>query len=126
MTAVEWGVVLAGLAGVALVNWWFFLAQRASARATAGASGVQQVDVVVRGGYTPATIHVRSGEPIRLVFDRQESSSCSEEIVFPDFGIRRYLPANEKSVIEIRPEHAGTYEFMCGMSMLRGRLIVED
>jgi plastocyanin domain-containing protein len=80
---------------------------------------------VVRGGYSPSAIRVRAGEPVRLVFDRQETSSCSEEIVFPDFGIRRFLPAGEKTTIEITPPSAGRYEFMCGMSMLHGVVIAE-
>ena len=111
MTLVEWSVALGGVVAIALVNWWFFLAQGQTGRAATGEGGVQAVDVVVRGGYSPSTIRVESGRPVRLLFDRQETSSCSEEIVFPDFGIRRYLPANAKTAVEITPEHAGTYEF---------------
>ncbi len=63
---------------------------------------------------------------MRLVFDRREDSSCSEEVVIPDFGIRRFLPAHEKTTVELTPESAGRYPFTCGMSMLRGTLVVED
>jgi plastocyanin domain-containing protein len=124
MTGTEWAVVLAGVAAIAALNWWFFLAEGGVAMATAQA-GVQQVRVEVRGGYTPATIRARRGQTLRLTFDRQETNPCSEEIVFPDFGVRRYLPAFEQTAVEIKPESPGTYEFTCGMSMLRGRLIVE-
>jgi plastocyanin domain-containing protein len=125
MNATDWIVILAGITGIALVNWWFFLAERSATLAAAGVGGMQEVAIAVRGGYSPGVIRVKQGQPVRLVFDRQETNSCSEEIVFPDFGIRRYLPANEKTAIEITPERAGTYEFMCGMSMLRGRIIAE-
>jgi hypothetical protein len=57
---------------------------------------------------------------VRLVFDRQETSGCSEEVVFGDFGIRRYLPAHQQTVVEVTPPAPGTYEFTCGMGMLRG------
>ena len=40
------------------------------------------------------TDSLKAGRPVRLVFDRQETSGCSEEVVFGDFGIRRYLPAH--------------------------------
>ena len=70
-------------------------------------------------------MRVKQGIPLRLVFDRQETSGCSEEVVFPDFGVRKFLPAHRKTVVELKPERAGTYEFTCGMSMLRGRLVVE-
>lgn len=126
MTPMEWVVVLGGIVTIAWINWYFFLAERSSATATAVAGGVQEVTIAVRGGYDPADVRVRKGAPVRLVFDRQETSSCSEEVVIPDFGIKRFLPAHQKTVVEFTPERAGTYEFSCGMSMLRGRLTVED
>jgi plastocyanin domain-containing protein len=124
MSNTEWLVLAGGILATALVNWWFFWAQRSEAVATRRA-GVQEVEIVVRGGYDPATIRAQAGQPLRLVFDRRETSGCSEEVVFSDFNIRRFLPANEKTVVEIKPERAGTYEFTCGMSMLRGRVVVE-
>ena len=123
MNSMDWTVIAAGVAAIALVNWWFFMASE-SANAVVTAAG-QQIDVVVRGGYSPSTVRVKSGRPVRLVFDRQETNGCSEEIVIPDFGVRRFLAPNEKTVIEINPEKPGTYDFMCGMSMLRGRIIAE-
>jgi plastocyanin domain-containing protein len=126
MTSIDWAVVLAGILTIAWINWYFFLAEKATATAVAGVGGVQEVTIAVRGGYDPADVRVRKGVPVRLVFDRQETSGCSEEVVLPDFGIRRFLPAHQKTVVEFTPEKAGTYEFTCGMSMLRGRLTVED
>ena len=125
MSATEWAVLLAGIAGIAWVNWYFFLAERSAARAVAGTAGVQEVTIEVRGGYSPATVRLQRGVPARLVFDRQETSSCSEEVVLGDFGIRRFLPAHEKTVVELTPNEAGTHEFTCGMGMLRGRIVVE-
>ena len=121
----DWLVIAAGFAAVLWVNWYFFFAERAAATASSGATGRQEVTIVVRGGYDPATIRVQAGRPVRLVFDRQETSGCSEEIVFPDFNIRRFLPANERTVIELTPANPGTYEFTCGMSMLHGRVVAE-
>lgn len=138
MTGIDWFVLLAGAAGIGWVFWYFFLADQGSAQAIvpsggtpgggsggAGDDAPQSATIVVQGGYSPSTIHVRAGEPVRLVFDRQESSSCSEEVVFPDFGMRKYLPANEQTTVIVTPPKAGTYEFTCGMSMLHGRLVAE-
>ncbi|HEX7242177.1 MAG TPA: cupredoxin domain-containing protein [Longimicrobiaceae bacterium] len=125
MSAADWGVVAAGLAAIAWVNWYFFLAGRAPAQAAVGRGGVQEVTVTVRGGYEPAHVRVRAGTPVRLVFDRQETSGCSEEVVLPEFGIRRFLPAHQKTTVEFTPARAGSFDFTCGMSMLRGRLTVE-
>ncbi|HEU4762658.1 MAG TPA: cupredoxin domain-containing protein [Gemmatimonadales bacterium] len=125
MTTLDWAVLLLGLAAILWVNWYFFIApSRRVAEATSG-SAMQEATIVVHGGYEPATIRVRSGTPVRLTFDRQETSSCSEEIVFPDFNIRRYLPAFERTTVDLPAPSPGEHPFMCGMSMLHGRLIAE-
>ena len=80
----------------------------------------------VHGGYSPDTIYARAGEPLRLVFRREETAACSERVVFPDFGKSAMLPPYQDVTIELAPEAAGEYEFTCQMGMLHGRLIVED
>jgi plastocyanin domain-containing protein len=123
---IDWLVIAAAGTTILWVNWYFFAAERAPATAVAGATGgVQEVTIVVHGGYSPSAIRVKAGAPVRLLFDRQETSSCSEEVVFSDFGIRSYLPANQSTAITVTPPTPGTYEFTCGMSMLRGKLIAE-
>jgi Cu+-exporting ATPase len=62
--------------------------------------------------------------PLRLTFDRRESSPCSDEIVLPDFGIRRALPAHAKTTVAILPEREGEFPFSCGMNMLHGKIRV--
>jgi plastocyanin domain-containing protein len=126
MSEIEWVVVLAGIAAIAWVNWYFFFSHGPAAQAAAGAGGVQEVTINVQGGYSPAQVRVKRGAPVRLVFDRQETSGCSEEVVIPEFGVRKFLPAFQKTAVEITPERAGTFDFTCGMSMLRGKLTVED
>jgi plastocyanin domain-containing protein len=125
MNASDWLVVAAGVAAIAWVNWYFFLAKRSAASATVTAGGMQELTIAVQGGYEPSVVRVKAGAPVRLVFDRKESSSCSEEIVLPELGIKRFLPAFQKTAVEFTPSAAGTYEFTCGMSMLRGKLIAE-
>ena len=128
MTAVDWLVLAGGTAGIAWVNWYFFLAQPAAAVATSAASAAdaaQEATITVQGGYTPAVVRVQAGRPVRLTFDRQETSGCSEEVVLPDFGVRRFLPAHQRTVVEVTPPAPGTYEFTCGMGMLRGRLVAD-
>lgn len=120
-------VAVAALLTVAIV--WLLLLPRKDAPATqagVGDGGVQQIDVVVKGGYSPSTIAVRAGTPVRLMFDRRESGECSSHVVFSDFGIDRTLPAFETTPVEFTPEHPGEYEFACGMNMLHGKLIVRD
>jgi plastocyanin domain-containing protein len=135
MTVLDWLAITGGVAAMLWVNWYFFLAERADAvaatvpSAAAGTVGgkdtVQQATITVQGGYSPAVVRVKAGQPVRLTFDRQETSGCSEEVVFGDFGVRRYLPAHQQTVVELTPQAPGTYEFTCGMGMLRGKLVAE-
>jgi plastocyanin domain-containing protein len=124
VSSTDWIVIAIGALTIGWVNWYFFVAKGRVAIA-ATVAGAQEVAILVHGGYEPPIVRVKAGAPLRLVFDRQETSSCSEEIVFGDFGVRRFLPAFEKTTIELDPKKAGTYEFTCGMGMLRGQLIVE-
>ena len=125
MNCSEWVVLFAGVAAIAWVNWYFFFAER-RALAAADTGGTQEVEIEVRGGYDPGVVRLKLGVPARLVFDRQETSSCSEEIVIPAFGIRKFLPAFKKTPVELTPAESGTFDITCGMSMLHGKLVVED
>ncbi|TMC63766.1 MAG: cupredoxin domain-containing protein [Chloroflexi bacterium] len=123
MTSAQIAVTLLGLAAVAWINWYFFLAGRSSATAVAD-GGLQRVRVEVKGGYTPSVVRVRAGVPVRLEFHRDETNTCTEEVVLPDFGIRTFLPAHRTTPVSFTPAE-GTYEFTCGMGMVRGKIVAE-
>ncbi len=97
-------VDLVGLAVIAFIVWFFWL---------------------VKGGYTPDLIVVEHGRPVRLNFRREESASCSEMVLLPDFQKSASLPQGEVVPIEFLPEKPGEYGFQCQMGMFRGKLIVE-
>lgn len=123
MTPIDWAIALSALALVAFVNW-FFLGSKGKPVIAAAASPGGLVDVTVRveGGYSPSTIEVPAGSRVRLTFDRREDNPCSDEIVIPDYGIRRPLPAHAKTSLEFTAT-AGRHEFSCGMGMLHGAII---
>jgi plastocyanin domain-containing protein len=117
-------VVVGGLGLVVLILWYFF-GPRARVAAAVTATGVQEVNVTVKGGYAPDLIVVQAGRPVRLNFYRDETESCSDRVVFGDFGIARDLPAFETTPVEFTPERTGEFTFTCGMNMMRGKLVVE-
>ena len=82
--------------------------------------------VRVRGGYSPNVLFGRVGEPLQIVFRREETAACSEQVVFPDFGLSAMLPPHQDVTVELHPDRAGEYEFTCQMGMLHGRLVVEE
>lgn len=120
----EVGVVVGGLALVLFILWYFFGPRERVATAVTD-TGVQEVKVTVKGGYAPDLIVVKEGQPVRLNFYRDETSSCSEQVVFGDFGIARDLPAFKTTPVEFTPEKAGEFTFACGMNMMRGKVVVE-
>src|SRR2546423_8750488 len=126
MSGPQWLVLTAGIAAIAWVNWYFLLAKRSSATASGGAGGVQQAEILLKGGYEPGVVRAKRGVPLRLVFNRQETSPCSEEVVIPTFGIRRFLDPFKKTTVELTPTESGTFDITCGMSMLHGKLVVDD
>jgi len=125
MDTTEILVVIGGVGLIALVLWYFF-GEREAVTAAVGDGGTQEIKVIVKGGYSPDLIVVKKGVPVRLNFYRDETSSCSEQVVFGDFGIARRLPAFKTTPIEFTPEKSGEFIFACGMNMLRGKLIVEN
>ena len=125
MTPVQIVVTLGGIALSIFIAWFFWLAPKGQTRVSAGVSGVQEVAITVKGGYTPDIIVVKAGQPVRMLFTRQESAGCSETVLFPDFNQSAKLPEGEEVLVEFTPEKAGEYGFQCQMGMLRGKLIVK-
>ena len=113
--------------GVVAIVWvlWYFLFSTNPAVAAAESDGVQEIRVIVKGGYTPDTIVVEAGKPVRLQFYRDETADCSERLVFEPFGIDVALPAFQTTPVEFTPTAAGEYPFRCGMNMLKGVVVVE-
>jgi plastocyanin domain-containing protein len=124
MSAADFGVVALGGAVIAAIYWWFFAARGSVVEAKPVDGGIQEQVITVAGGYSPATIKVQAGRPVRLVFDRQESNPCTEEVVLSDFGVRRFLPTGERTAVEFTPSAPGTFRFSCGMGMVHGTLEV--
>lgn len=125
MDAAKIMVTVGGLALIPLILWYFFWSGKTRVQATTSGTGVQEIKVEVRGGYDPDILVVTAGRPVRIDFYRNETAECSEEVVFGDFGIRKKLPAFETTPVEFTPENPGEYVFTCGMSMMRGRVVVE-
>jgi plastocyanin domain-containing protein len=99
--------------------------EREAPRARQDDAEVQTIKVVLGAeGYQPASFNLRQGVPARIEFVRQVEGACGEEIVIPEYNIKRELPLNKSVVIEFTPNKAGEYVFTCGMNMLRGKMIV--
>jgi Cu+-exporting ATPase len=116
-------VLLAAVAALAGLGWFFFGPRKARVAELVG--GVQRAIVTVRGGYSPEAVRVRQGVPVELVFDRQETGDCTSRVVFPDFRVNAALPGYQRTTVRLDPAEPGEFGFACGMNMIHGSLIVE-
>ncbi len=89
-------------------------------------AGAQEVTVVVAGGYRPDVVVAKMGVPLRITFDRREDSPCSDEVVLPEFHVRRRLPPFARTEVTVVPERTGEFPFSCGMNMLHGMIRVVE
>ncbi len=125
MSTADIVVIVIGLGLIGFIGWFFWGPKGGGYRAAATSGGYQEAMVLVKGGYTPDVIVVEHGRPVRLSFRREETASCSEMVIFGDFGKSAKLPTGETVAVELLPEKPGEYEFSCQMGMLRGKLVVE-
>ena len=125
MTPDRWIVLVIGIALIGAIVWFFWLKRAKGVRAAETSGGYQEAMILVKGGYTPDTIIVRHGKPVRLNFRREETAGCSDKVVFADFGKSADLPTGEIVPVELMPNGPGEFAFSCPMGMFRGRLVVE-
>jgi plastocyanin domain-containing protein len=123
MNGIQILVNLVGLAAIVWIVWYFWLYKKEGVQVVEH-GGVQETVVKVKGGYSPDVIVVNKGKPVRLQFLRQESSLCSEMVVFDKIGLSAKLPEGELVMVEFTPQEAGEIPFQCQMGMLRGKLVV--
>ena len=112
-------VAIAGIAGV-IFTYWFFLMKKDTV-----VDASDTITIVVEGGYSPSSISLPKGKTTNIIFFRKDPSSCLEEVVLPDFKIRKFLPLHQKITIPITPQKSGTFEIVCGMNMFHGKIIVK-
>jgi plastocyanin domain-containing protein len=119
-------VTITGFGMIVFIIWFFWMKKAKGTRATSSGSGRQEALILVKGGYTPDVVLVKKDQPVRLNFLREETASCSEMVLLPDFQKSARLPTGETVPIEFIPRESGEFEFTCQMGMFRGKLIVED
>ncbi len=113
--------------GVGLIagELWYFLGPRRTQPQPRSQSDVQDVRIVVRGGFDPDVVLVEAGRPVRLHFHREETAECSEQVVFDTLGFVYPLPPFQTTVVEFTPPEPGDYPFRCGKSVMHGRVVAQ-
>lgn len=118
-------VLIVGLILIGFIVWWFFGKHKIDTTTAEVNNNQQNINIEVKGGYSPERVVLKKGVPAVLSFNRKDSSSCLDRVVFPDFGINKELPQNQPQQIEIDTSKPGTYQWACGMDMFHGQLIIK-
>lgn len=114
-------ILFFGTSAVLFVSWYFFGKKEAVAEVV-GSS----ISVKVDAGYSPSTIVIKKDQPVTLKLTRTDSSDCLEEIVIPEWKVKKFLPLNKEVTIDLEPATAGEFPFHCGMSMFHGKIVVKE
>lgn len=109
------------LSGIGFTYWFFLMKKEEEATMVKN----DTVTITVDGGYQPNVIEIPKGKETTLRFFRKDPSSCLEEVVLPDFKIRKFLSLHETTPISVTPKISGTFEISCGMNMFHGKIIVK-
>lgn len=100
--------------------YWFFLGKRGKV-----VIANKSIDITVEGGYSPEKIIIPLNKTTTINFIRKDPTECLEEVVLPDFKIKKSLPLNKKVEIKITPKQKGEFGYSCAMNMYHGKIIVK-
>jgi sulfite exporter TauE/SafE len=92
---------------------------------TVGADGVVEVSLMIRNTrFEPEVVRIPADSRVRLLVDRQEDNSCSDQVALPQLGVLQNVAAFAVTAVDLPATAAGTYTLTCGMGMMSGQLVV--
>ena len=83
--------------------------------------GVQKAAVKVGFDYQPGVIRLKAGVPAEITFS--QAQGCTAQVQSQSLGFQEDLSTGAKTV-KLEGLKPGTYEFACGMNMVRGQIVV--
>ena len=105
---------------IGFILWWFFGKHEESVENANVNQGIQEANIVVKGGYSPSTVVLKQGVPAKINFDMKDSTACLSHVVFEQLGVDKDLTKQKVTTIDIPTDKKGTYNFACGMDMFHG------
>ncbi len=110
-------VIISSLGLIGFIYWFFLGKKDKPTEASA------DIKITVSGGYSPDSVTVPAGIPVKLTLIRTDPTDCLEEFTIPDLKIKKILVLNTPVTFTITITKPGRYEFHCGMNMYHGQII---
>jgi plastocyanin domain-containing protein len=90
-------------------------------------NGVQVIEIVAKGIYTPELTNARAGVPAVLRIITKDTFDCTSYVAIPSIGYQRRMPLTGQTDIELGVHTAGTsLTGLCGMAMYRFDIAFAD
>lgn len=116
---------LVGLGLIGFIFWWFFGKHEEKAGNAQIQGNQQSAEIVVSGGYSPATVVLKRGVPATVNFKMNDSTECLSHVAFEQLGINKDLTKQKITGIKIPTDKKKTFNFACGMNMFHGKVVVK-
>ncbi len=89
-------------------------------------NGIQEVTIKMHPtSYEPDYITLKKDVPVRITLQADSTAGCTRSIVFPEWSIRKTVPAGGTATVQFTPTETGTFPFSCSMNMARGTIVVQ-
>ena len=81
-------------------------------------NGVQYINILASGGYSPELITAKSGIPTKLIIRTNGAYDCSASLVIRSIGFQKILPQTGETEIDLGiPKSGEPLQGVCGMGM---------
>ncbi len=125
-------MVLGGGVGMIVLIYYYFFGPKEEGGGEAVREGKTQVAMVtVDAAYIPEIVKLKVDVPAEITFDRKDKGDCTEWVIFEKLPtkegkeIKARLSEGERTTLKFTPTKSGEYEFVCGMGMVHGKLIIK-
>lgn len=114
-------ILIIGTLSIVFIAWYFF-GKKDEVTEVSGSS----INIKVDGGYSPSSIMIKKNKSVTLKILRTDPSDCLQDLIIPEWKIKKSLPLNKEIAIDLKPDKVGEFPFHCGMNMFHGKIIVRD
>ena len=113
--------MVAGIAFIAAIFWFFYFRGRSARSEPREARKLQQFETKLKNGQLePAEYEIRLGHPVQWLIHRYDSEPDDEIFEIDELEIYELLPAGHTTIIAFLPEKKGKYKIVLGTNREAG------